>query len=340
MNVPKPMLAAVSKKAFDSPNHFYEGKLDGTRCYLVYDCKEGLRFLSRSLKDKSAGLPDFQDLMLMLNDSIYSCIIDCEFVATNPEGEYEFELAQGAFGRTTPSVVQARIDDPNRYFFQAFDILAVNRLNLTSEGSAWGYTKRKKALKQVVHPTSQIEILPWVHQYGIQAYEEHLGAGLEGTIAKTEDGLYYPGKRTKDWLKIKPIHVNAEEDTFLIVGWTKGREGKTGKRAEYFGGFLIAKLNGGEHAEGYKYCGVAGSGLKDDDLKSITPKLKSLEMGQDSDKMRNAYGFGIPRNDIGGFIYPPIPADFKYQSRTADGKLRFPVFLRLREDREWTEIVE
>ena len=39
--------------------------------------------------------------------------------------------------------------------------------------------------------------------------------GLEGMVAKRKESLYYQGKRTKDWLKIK----NLQDDDFVVCGW-------------------------------------------------------------------------------------------------------------------------
>lgn len=40
--------------------------------------------------------------------------------------------------------------------------------------------------------------------------------GLEDIVAKKKDSLYFQGKRTKSWLKMK----NLMDDDFVVCGWT------------------------------------------------------------------------------------------------------------------------
>ena len=50
-------------------------------------------------------------------------------------------------------------------------------------------------------------------------------------IAKRATGLYYSGKRTRDWLKFKVVH----EQEVVIVGYTEPRRSR-----KYFGSLAIA----------------------------------------------------------------------------------------------------
>lgn len=45
--------------------------------------------------------------------------------------------------------------------------------------------------------------------------------GLEGMVAKRRDSKYYPGKRTKDWFKIK----NLIDEDFLACGYVETGKG-------------------------------------------------------------------------------------------------------------------
>jgi bifunctional non-homologous end joining protein LigD len=44
----------------------------------------------------------------------------------------------------------------------------------------------------------------------------------EGVIAKRATGLYYSGKRTREWLKFKAVH----EQEVVIVGYTEPRRSR------------------------------------------------------------------------------------------------------------------
>ena len=50
-------------------------------------------------------------------------------------------------------------------------------------------------------------------------------------IAKRAAGLYYSGKRTRDWLKFKAAH----EQEVVIVGYTEPRRSR-----KYFGSLVLA----------------------------------------------------------------------------------------------------
>jgi ATP-dependent DNA ligase len=50
-------------------------------------------------------------------------------------------------------------------------------------------------------------------------------------IAKHAAGLYYSGKRTREWLKFKAVH----EQEVVIVGYTEPRRSR-----KYFGSLVLA----------------------------------------------------------------------------------------------------
>ena len=70
-------------------------------------------------------------------------------------------------------------------------------------------------------------------------YHASLGAGHEGMMIKAPGSPYTPGMRGKNWLKVKP-----EVDTLDLA--VVGAEWGEGKRAHYFGSFLLACQENGE----------------------------------------------------------------------------------------------
>jgi ATP-dependent DNA ligase len=42
---------------------------------------------------------------------------------------------------------------------------------------------------------------------------------MEGIVAKRKDGIYRPGKRSPDWLKIK----SSPQQEFVVGGFTEGK---------------------------------------------------------------------------------------------------------------------
>ena len=63
------------------------------------------------------------------------------------------------------------------------------------------------------------------------AQHGHNALLLPGVIAKRAAGLYYSGKRTREWLKFKAVH----EQEVVIVGHTEPRRSR-----KYFGSLVLA----------------------------------------------------------------------------------------------------
>jgi hypothetical protein len=123
-------------------------------------------------------------------------------------------------------------------------------------------------------------------------YNECLDEGYEGVMLKRLD-TPYQWKRTDSILKMKPV---ATEEG-VVVGWHKANE-KT-KRAGQFGGFLVLTPNG--------VITKVGGGYTDD----IKARIQ-------------AEG---PDTYIGRIVEAEHQPPF-----TVDGKMRFPVFSRFREE--------
>ena len=71
-----------------------------------------------------------------------------------------------------------------------------------------------------------------------------MGVSLSLPPRSASDSRYLPGKRTRDWLKIK----THSEQEFVVAGYTKG----TGRRASSFGSLVLGYYVGGCRSLGYK----------------------------------------------------------------------------------------
>ena len=89
--------------------------------------------------------------------------------------------------------------------------------------------------------------------------------GLEGIVAKRLDSAYRPGRRTRDWLKVKT--ENNEE--FVVAGYTRG----SGRRAGTFGALVLAVNEGGE----LRYVGNVGTGFDDAEIRRLLGLLEPLQ---------------------------------------------------------------
>ena len=85
---------------------------------------------------------------------------------------------------------------------------------------------------------------------------------LEGIVAKRSESKYQPGRRTRDWLKIK-THGRQE---FLIAGYTKGQ----GRRSTSFCSLVLAVNRGGE----LEYVGNVGTGFDEREIQRLLAALR------------------------------------------------------------------
>jgi DNA ligase-1 len=207
-----------------------------------------------------------------------------------------------------------------------FDVLYYEGKNLLKEPFA---ERRKlvekivKTLPQKINPATQ-EIVSNQAEAD-KFYQKSLAAGNEGMMMKNLQGIYKPGLRVGYGMKIKPV---MEPLDVVIVGAEKGE----GKRSEWFASFVIAVRNPdtGEYVE----IGRVGTGIKEKEEEGVSFKqLSDLLLPlvtQDLGKEIKVKPFIVIEVN-----YEEIQASPSYSSGYA---LRFPRFVKLREDRSPEEI--
>jgi bifunctional non-homologous end joining protein LigD len=89
--------------------------------------------------------------------------------------------------------------------------------------------------------------------------------GYEGIVLKRPAALYHPGRRTRDWLKIRHTRTAG----VLAGGWLPG----TGARAHLAASVLMGRPRPGA----LEFAGAVGSGLFMAGLRELTGLLESLE---------------------------------------------------------------
>jgi bifunctional non-homologous end joining protein LigD len=137
-------------------------------------------------------------------------------------------------------------------------------------------------------------------------------------VAKDSSAPYIEGRSIK-WLKVK---VRQEEE-FVIAGYTA----PSGSR-KYFGALLLGGYRGRE----LHYVGKAGTGFSQPVLAALFKKFQSLMQPKSSLA-------DPPREKHVIHLAPRLVAQIAFQEWTGDGKLRQPVFLGLRDDKDPRECV-
>ncbi|MDX6502977.1 MAG: bifunctional non-ous end joining protein LigD, partial [Gaiellaceae bacterium] len=159
---------------------------------------------------------------------------------------------------------------------------------------------------------------------GKALYQAAVAQGLEGIMAKRAGSLYYEGKRTRDWLKLKTR--NRQE--FVICGYTKGQ----GRRAGSFGALVLGVRRGKELA----FVGNCGTGFSEQEIERVLKKLHPLE--------RKTSPFPVepkmPRVRKGDVVWvkPELVCEVEFVEWTHDGHLRAPAYKGLREDKEAEQV--
>jgi bifunctional non-homologous end joining protein LigD len=147
---------------------------------------------------------------------------------------------------------------------------------------------------------------------GLAAYRLAKKRGFEGLVAKDAAASYEERRSTK-WLKVK-VH---QEDEFVIGGYTPPR----GARSH-----LGALLLGAHEKRALRYVGKVGTGFSEKTLGELARALAPLER-------KTAPFVNPPREKGAVWLEPVLVAQISFQEWTAEGKLRQPVFLGIRDDK-------
>jgi bifunctional non-homologous end joining protein LigD len=313
-----PMLASLADAPLDDPQLVYEPKYDGIRAIVEIAPKGGVRLWSRLGNEKTEQFPEITAaLKRWARARKEPLVLDGEIVALDAQGEpagfqqlqgrIHLSEADGALGRTA---------------LIAFDILRDGRTDYRDRP----LLERRAALEKVFRHTGSpiLRISAQVRGDGRALYQQALERGWEGLIAKHAASLYKSGKRTPDWRKLKLVH----EQEFVIGGWTEPRQTRA-----YFGALLLGVYEPQDHGpQPLVYCGHIGTGFNEKELARVMKLLGPLETAVCPFKTK-------PKsNERPHWVRPELVAQIKFTEWTADGKLRHPVYLGLRDDKKARDV--
>ena len=176
---------------------------------------------------------------------------------------------------------------------------------------------RRAALEEAIGRTSRLFASRRLGTDGFQAFELARKKGFEGLVAKNPEAPYREG-RSIQWLKVK-VH---QEEELVIGGYTA-----PGGTRTHFGALLLGAYRGEE----LRYVGSVGTGFDQKTLAALHRTFQPL--------VRKTLPF-TPDPKIKGatWLAPRLVAQVSFQEWTADGRLRQPVFLGLRDDKSPREV--
>ncbi|MEO8504717.1 MAG: DNA ligase D [Acidobacteriota bacterium] len=309
------MLAEPRREAFSKPGWLFELKYDGYR--LLAAKRAATRGAGRVLLRTRGGQDatrTFPEVARALQALPYEeLLLDGEAVVLDRSGRANFGLLQKRGQLRQPADVERAVLELPVVFF-AFDLLSFEG----TDARQLPLTTRKELLRQLMPRSGCLRFADHVEERGLELFCEARRLGVEGIMAKRADGAYVGG-RSAQWLKIRADL----EDDFVIVGYTLAKGSRSGFGAIHLAQWLAVP----GHKAKLVYTGRAGSGFTDVQLRALRKELEPLRR-----KTPPFSGAG-PEGRDHVWVEPQRVASARFTERTADGLLRHPVFLRLRDDK-------
>ncbi len=308
-----------AKLVDEPPKHgdwIYELKFDGFRAIGVKIDKK-VSLISRNEKTLDARFPEIVNAMKNL--PVRECVIDGEIVALDEEGRSSFQLLQALEMESRKSPLR----------FYVFDLLQLDGKSLLQ----LPLEDRKQLLAKLCESVG--DPIRYSGEIGGDAKSllaEVKRRGLEGLIGKQRKSVYEPGRRSGAWIKLKCVN----EQEFVIGGYTP----PAGSR-KHFGAILVGYY---EH-ERLKFAGKVGTGFTAKTLSILHKKFREEERDDCPfvdlpSKQNGKWVQGITPSMMKKihWVSPKFVAEIKFAEWTRDKKLRAPVFLGLREDKNAREV--
>lgn len=308
----QPMLATLVNKPFDSDEWVYEVKWDGYRA-LAFMNKGKVELRSRN--DKSFN-EKFYPVVSALKNWNINAIVDGEVVVANPEGAASFGDLQNW-----------RSEADGALLYYVFDILWLDGRDLTG----LPLMERKAILESVAPKEENIFISKAFRESGLEFFEAAKKMGMEGIIAKKADSEYYPGSRSKEWLKIK---ANKRQE--MVIGGYTRNEGSS----KIFSALLVGFFDKGR----FVYAGKVGTGFNDKTQREMMKQFKKLVIkhpafSETPDVNKPSRFRPNPPRAEATWLKPELVCEVSYAEMTSDGIMRHPSFEAMRIDKKADEVI-
>ncbi|MEW5930044.1 MAG: DNA ligase D [Gemmatimonadota bacterium] len=314
----RPMLATSATEAPEGAGWTFEPKYDGIRV-LAFATADSAVLLTRNGNDKARQFLEAAEAVRALAvEAGRPVVLDGEVVAVSAEGrpgrfgeiqgrmhlEDEREIRRGAAEAPVSLVV--------------FDVLLDGDRTLLAEP----WTERRAALEALLdgRATERLRLGETTAERGA-LLERGRAEGWEGVVAKRTGSTYTPGARTSDWRKVKL--ENRQE--FVVGGWTEPRNSR-----QHIGALLLGYHDGDGRLV---YAGHTGTGFTQKGLVEMARRLGPLE------RKTSPFSAKVQTNQPAHWASPRVVVEVKFNQWTADGKLRHPVFLGVRDDKDAKDVV-
>ena len=313
-NIPviDPMLSTLVDKPFDSKDWIFEIKWDGYRSLALLNNNDV--FLS-SRNNKSLN-EKFYSIYNELKKWNLNMLLDGEIIVANKDGISNFSALQNW-----------RSEADGDLIYYVFDLLWLNGTSLID----LPLIERRKQLQHVLPQSELVLLSKEIHEHGVDFFNSATKLGLEGIIAKNISSNYFPGARSKEWLKIK-TQLRQE----VVIGGYTLNEGST----KLFSSLLVGVFKNGK----LHYTGKIGTGF--------TNKLQTHLMGLFTPLIIADSPFASvpdinkpsrfrpdPPHAEAIWLKPELVCEVAYREFTSDGVMRHPSFQGMRNDKSAQSVV-
>jgi bifunctional non-homologous end joining protein LigD len=310
-----PMFATPSRILPDDDGRWaFELKWDGVRAMTYVDGRAGtIKMESRNLNDVTPRYPEVHGIVDQMRGR--QLVLDGEVVAFDENGRPSFGRLQPRMHLVGARDVAARMaDTPVVYLI--FDVLHIDG----ESTRALPWSDRRDALEQLGLAGAHWQV-PQVHRGdGDAVLAASRAGGLEGVVAKKVTSTYEPGRRSRDWLKVK----NVCRQEFVVGGWLPGGGNRTGR--------IGALLVGYYDDSGLRFAGKVGTGFTDKELSRLAALLEPL--ARDTSPFVDKVPYREAR-----FVEPRLVAEIEFTEWTHTNTLRHPSYKGLRDDKPPEQVV-
>ncbi|MBU6536359.1 ATP-dependent DNA ligase [Streptomyces sp. NPDC057245] len=285
----------------------YETKQDGQRVMVYLPGDGSVLLRARSGQDITSAYPELEPLGTALGAT--PAVLDGEVLALDEQGRADFQLLQSRMGLA---------HDPRRAAHRAarvpVHLVLFDALHLAGESLLrLPYTARRERLTGLGAGGPSWSTPAALVGHGEQALRATREHGLEGLVCKRLDSVYEPGVRSRAWVKIR----NMRSEDVVVGGWLPGKGRLTGLP----GAVLVGQRAAGR----LRYVGGVGtgwSGAERDELAALLRAASSDVCPFDP----------VPPVPGARWVVPRLVGEVRYSTRTREGMLRQPSWLRLRPD--------
>ena len=311
-----PMLATIGTTIPTGAGWTFEPKYDGVRV-LAFAAGASVRLITRNGKDKSHQFPEVTaGVRALALRRKRPFVLDGEIVAFSGDAPARFQALQSRMHLQGERDIAGQVKSTPSALI-AFDLLVDGDSVLLDQ--PWNV--RRKRLERFIGARAP---------KGLRLGDSAPGDGekllararrddWEGIIAKRVDSTYQPGARSRDWLKLK-VEFRQE---FVVGGYTEPRNTR-----EHLGAILLGYFDGDDLV----YVGHTGGGFTRERLAAMAKRLARLE------RKSSPFSTPVRTNEKAHWVRPEIVVEVKFNEWTADSRLRQPIFLGVRDDKDPREV--